>query len=274
MSATTQAVAQYQADQTKPILTSFKGIINGAHWLFGVAFITLMYVAVRIYEQVFAWTKGLDSFSMEFQTYWMSLFYAEVAVGAIAAFGIWGYLWKTRDRHLDQLEPMEEIRRHFKLLVWLACYTYAVYWAASYFAEQDGSWHQTVIRDSDFTPSHIILFYLSFPVYIILGVGSWLYARTRLPQYAEGISLPHTIAVVGPFLILPNVGLNEWGHTFWFMEELFSAPLHWGFVTLSWTGLALGGLMLQLMYRLTQLTNFEAKEITNEPLPHHHNMVD
>ena len=55
------------------------------------------------------------------------------------------------------------------------------------------------------------------------------------------------------------------------MEELFSAPLHWGFVTLSWTGLALGGWMLQLMDRLIQLTNFEAKEITNEPMPHHHN---
>ena len=42
---------------------------------------------------------------------------------------------------------------------------------ASFFTEQDGTWHQTVIRDTDFTPSHIIEFYMSYPMYIIVGVG-------------------------------------------------------------------------------------------------------
>ncbi|MDC8446864.1 MAG: methane monooxygenase/ammonia monooxygenase subunit C [Nitrospira sp.] len=27
------------------------------------------------------------------------------------------------------------------------------------------------------------------------------------------------------------MGLNEWGHAFWFVDELFSALLHWGLVT-------------------------------------------
>jgi methane/ammonia monooxygenase subunit C len=30
------------------------------------------------------------------------------------------------------------------------------------------------------------------------------------------------------------------------MEEFFSAPLHWGFVVLGWSVLALGGLLLQI----------------------------
>jgi methane/ammonia monooxygenase subunit C len=47
-------------------------------------------------------------------------------------------------------------------------------------------------------------------------------------------------------MILPNVGLNEWGHTFWFMEELFVAPLHYGFVIFGWLALAIAGVLLQI----------------------------
>ena len=57
-----------------------------------------------------------------------------------AAAGIWSYLWITRDRNLDTLEPKEEIRRYFTLTMWISIYTFAVYWAGSYFAEQDNSW--------------------------------------------------------------------------------------------------------------------------------------
>jgi methane/ammonia monooxygenase subunit C len=47
-------------------------------------------------------------------------------------------------------------------------------------------------------------------------------------------------------MILPNVGLNEWGHTFWFMEELFVAPLHYGFVIFGWLALSIMGVLLQV----------------------------
>ncbi|HWV47806.1 MAG TPA: methane monooxygenase/ammonia monooxygenase subunit C, partial [Nitrospira sp.] len=64
-------------------------------------------------------------------------------------------------------------------------------------------------------------------------------------------------AVVGPMFILPNVGLNEWGHAFWFVDELFSAPLHWGFVTLGWCGLfgAAGGVAAQIVSRMSNLAD-------------------
>ena len=84
------------------------------------------------------------------------------------------------------------------------------------------------------------------PLFILFGVGGFLYAMTRLPRYAERISVPLLIAVVGPFLILPNLGYNEWGHAFWMTEELFSAPLHWGFVVLGWSLLAAGGVIYSL----------------------------
>jgi hypothetical protein len=94
-----------------------------------------------------------------------------------------------------------------------------------------------IIRDTSFTASHIIAFYFTFPLYITMGVASYLYAMTRLPQFSKAVSFPLVGAIVGPMMILPNVGLNEWGHAFWFVDELFAAPLHWGFVTLGWCGL-------------------------------------
>jgi methane/ammonia monooxygenase subunit C len=141
------------------------------------------------------------------------------------------------------ITPREELRRHFHHWVWLVAYATAIYFGASYFTEQDGTWHQTIIRDTDFTPSHVIEFYLSYPVYILTGMGAMLYAKTRLPTYANGFSLQYLVAVVGPFMILPNVGLNEWGHTFWFMEELFVAPLHYGFVFFGSSALGVLGVL-------------------------------
>ncbi|TAN53593.1 MAG: methane monooxygenase/ammonia monooxygenase subunit C, partial [Methylococcaceae bacterium] len=61
-------------------------------------------------------------------------------------------------------------------------------------------------------------------------------------------------------MILPNVGLNEWGHTFWFMEELFVAPLHYGFVIFGWLALAVMGVVLQIMDSLNPLMGKEVCE--------------
>jgi methane/ammonia monooxygenase subunit C len=54
-------------------------------------------------------------------------------------------------------------------------------------------------------------------------------------------------------MIFPNVGFNEWGHTFWFMEELFVAPLHGGFVFFGWFSLAVSGVSLQILGRVAEL---------------------
>ncbi|SMF97431.1 methane/ammonia monooxygenase subunit C [Methylomagnum ishizawai] len=218
---------------------------------FGV--LTTIYMGLRVYQGAFAVTTGLDSTLPEYETYWMRLFYLELAAITATMAGIWGYLWTTRDRNLDTLEPKEEIRRYFTLTMWISVYTFAVYWAGSYFAEQDNSWHQVVLRDTPFTANHIVEFYFNFPLYIILGGSAWLYARTRLPLYAREISLPLTLAVFGPFMIFVSVGFNEWGHTFWFREEFFAAPIHWGFVVGVWFALGVGGILLQQVARITEL---------------------
>jgi methane/ammonia monooxygenase subunit C len=229
-------------------------LLDGKPLIIGVAAICVFYVGVRIYEQVFGFYAGLDSFAPEFTTYWMTILYIEEPVELISFLALVGWMWKTRDRDIASVQPREELRRMFYLMSWILVYGVAIYWGASYFTEQDGTWHMTVIRDTDFTPSHIIEFYMSYPMYIVIGVGGFMYARTRLPTFAlKGWSVAYVLLFVGPFMIFPNVGLNEWGHTFWFMEELFVAPLHWMFVFFGWFSLAVFGVSLQIIGRIGEL---------------------
>ncbi|QSR87103.1 methane monooxygenase/ammonia monooxygenase subunit C [Candidatus Methylacidiphilum infernorum] len=221
-------------------------------WI-ALAIITVFEIAVNVYERTFAISKGLDYFTPQYQTYWMSILYTELILEPTTLIALCSWLWVTRDRAMENLAPAEELRRYWNLGLFVVVYIVLLYWGASYYTEQDGTWHQTVIRDTDFTPSHIIEFYQSYPIYIVAGVGSMVYAMTRLPQYAKAFSVPYAVLVGSPLMIFPNVGLNEFGHTRWFMEELFVAPLHWGFVMFGWGALAILGVWLQICPRVVEL---------------------
>ena len=223
--------------------------------------VAAIFTAYRLYQQFYAWDYGLDATAPEFDKYWMTLVKIQIPVLFGAGFICWGYLWFTRDRHLAALEPKLELRRYFYFTMWLVAYTFSIYLIGSFFAEGDAVWHQTVIRDTSFTPSHNVLFYACIPAYIFFGVGGFMYAITRLPAFSRGISVAHVLAVLGPVLILPNLGFNEWGHAYWLTEEIFSHPLHWGFVVLGWNALALPGVALQIIQRMVPLFHevFDAK---------------
>lgn len=210
-------------------------------------------VIVRWYQMWAGWEFGMDATRPEFQKYWMSLFYGQIAFFTTAFVLSVGGLWMTRDRHLDKITPREELRRMMTFLSLLFVYAFQFVWAGSFFAEQDAAWHQVVVRDTSFTPSHIVLFYGLFPAFVVLGFSAYTYAMTRLPLYAKGISIPLVIATVGPMMTLPNVGYNEFGHAFWLMEERFTDPLHYGFVFFGWAILGLGGILVQIMARVSVL---------------------
>lgn len=219
----------------------------------GWGLLLAVYASYRLYQGAFAFKYGLDATSPEFARYWMALFKIEVPLIFGSGLCIWAYLWFTRDRDVAKIDAETELRRYFSLIAWFMMYTFSFLWIASFFGEGDATWHQTVIRDTALTPSHIVVFYACVPLYIVFGVSSLLYATTRIPAFARGYSVPLIMAVLGPGLILPNLGFNEWGHAFWMTEEIFSHPLHWGFPILGWTGLALGGLFIQVVGRMAEL---------------------
>jgi len=230
-----------------PFTVSFNAFIVA---VMSIAAVAVMY---RSYQQFFALSKGLDATSVDFATYWLPVFRFELPVLFGAGIACWSYLLLTRDKALEKVTPVVELKRYFYLTMWLVAYSFAVYWTGSFFAEGDGMWHQTVLRDTPITPSHIVLFYACIPMYLFFGIGSFIYAMTRIPAFCRGISIMHVFAVVGPFLIMPNLGFNEWGHAYWLTEEIFSHPLHWGFVMLGWAALGLPGVLMQILGRMREL---------------------
>ena len=207
----------------------------------------------RLYLQKYAFSVGLDYFEPEFAVYWMRLLYGQIALASVVLVGVVVYLWQTRDRAMKSITPEVELARYFKWITWLCAYTLVVFITGVLGAESDAAWHQVVIRDTDFTPTHIEIFYMCIPAIIITGVGSFLYARTRLPMHSKKVFIALAVAIGGPILIMPNVGFNEWGHTFFYAEEVFNAPIHWGFSGLGLALLGLGGVVTHLISRMKEL---------------------
>jgi len=230
-----------------------KKMLNFGLMAVGMAVVASVLAFLRLYQGAFAFKYGLDSTSPEFDTYWFTLFKIEIPLIFGCGAAIWAYLWMSRDKNPEKLDAETELRRYFTLSTWFLIYTFSFLGIASFFGEADATWHQTVIRDTALTPSHIAVFYACVPLYMIFGVSCLMYATTRLPQYSRGYSVPLLVAVIGPGLVLANLGYNEWGHAFWLTEEIFSHPLHWGFTVLGWTGLALGGTLLQITMRMAAL---------------------
>jgi len=240
----TRSETQEKDDPVGICWSAFYKIIGG---------IALVYIASRIYLHSYAFTKGLDYFEPEFAAYWMSMFWAQAIFCSSIFVGVVGYLWFTRERSPETVTPEVELSRYFKFITWLVGYTLVVFILGPIAGESDAAWHQVVIRDTDFTPTHIGLFYLGFPALLIFGAGAFFYAKTRLPMHAKKTLIPLGIAIGGPVLVLPTVGLNEWGHTFFYAEEIFGAPIHWGFAALGLALLALGGVVVHLIIRMREL---------------------
>jgi methane/ammonia monooxygenase subunit C len=233
----------------------------GAPWAkFFIAILgaAVVFTGYRIYSEATAFTYGLDYFSPEFQAHWMRLLYGQLLLIVSVGVGALTYLWRTRVRDFSQIGPREELRRLFVLMAQLLGFGILFYVTGSIYTEADAAWHQVTIRDTDFTPTHIGLFYFCVPVLVFWGFISFAYAHTRIPLFGKRISVPFAIIVAGAFMIMPNVGFNEWGHTFYYAEELFAAPIHYGFVLLGWSAFAAGGLLLQILARVAELTKLSA----------------
>lgn len=212
-----------------------------------------LFIGVRTYEQFFHRTAGIDAFSDEFQLYWLSVLEIAEIAEVLCFFLLVAYFWKTRDLGLANLEPREELRRIFHLLGWLFVYGVTLYWATCYFNEQDAAWRDIAYRHLAYVHLNLIKVFVATPIYIIFGVGAFMYAQTRVPIFASrGVSIAFACLVFGPLLILPAFGFVEWGNTFWILEELFVAPFNWPLVFFGWFSLGIFGVSLQIFTRLQE----------------------
>ena len=215
----------------------------------------------RWYMETTAFTVGLDYFEPEFETYWMSMLYVQAAVipliGAIGAPLLWFTRPTAEEKHA--MAPADELSRYVLIFTILAVASLLVTCVLGIWVEADAAWHQVTVRDTDFTPTHIQLFYGVIPLAAVGIVLGLIWLHTRMPDYHNRVSVPLVITAAAPLLIMPNLGYNEWGHTFFYAEELFAAPVHYGFVVLGWGLFAVGGFILECVKRMLVLTRVEEK---------------
>ena len=217
--------------------------------------------AYRWYMETTAFTVGLDYFEPEFELYWMNMLYAQAII--LPLIGIIGlpYLWFTRPttEEVHAMAPSDELSRYMLIFGVLSIASFLVVCVLGIWTEADAAWHQVTVRDTDFTPTHIQLFYGVIPILAIFVVLALVWIHTRMPDYQGRVSVPLCIVAAAPLLIMPNLGYNEWGHTFFYAEELFAAPVHYGFVILGWGLFAIAGFVLECVKRVIILTTLTKK---------------
>jgi methane/ammonia monooxygenase subunit C len=162
----------------------------------------------------------------------------------------------------------EEVRRIAGLWGLVGATSLVLYFMTSFFVNADGAWHQTTVRDTAFTPPHVILFYCAFPLGITLSVASYLYGSTRLKTVykpANGFPWSFFLLIGASITEMMQVGLNEWGHSLWITEEIFAAPLHWPFVTYAWLAFGIFAVWVETMVRLLSIEKELADRKREEP---------
>ncbi len=239
----------------------------------GCALIMAANVFLWCWNYAFMFSAGLNSASPEFTRYYRTLFWGELLVLGVFT-GIWyGWLIRTGREIVGQpCERAEEVRRIAILWSLIGATSLSVYIEASFWPNWDGSWHQTMVRDTALTPTHIPMFYFFFPLSVILALGSYLYGRFRIPAlYGRDKSFPWSffLLITAAVLECMEVAFNEWGHSLWISEEFFAVPFHWPFVVYGWLASGMFAVWGETILRLFEIEKAEEVATTEAPFRPH-----
>jgi methane/ammonia monooxygenase subunit C len=233
--------------------------------LVGCTTFLLVAVIIRIWQQFTALEAGLDSASNAFATQYRTLFYAEVAAVTIGTLAWWAYLVRNgRGVVKKEASPGEEVRRIAVFWGLVGTSSVILYIAASFFPNQDGAWHQTLVRDTALTPNHIPMFFLFFPLATTITVGTYLYGRFWIPKVygaEKGFPWSFFLLISAAVTEMSQVAMNEWGHSLWITEEIFAVPFHWPFVWYGWLAAGIFALWAETIIRLLNIENEIAEPV-------------
>lgn len=265
-------MAQSQAVQRAPKenghSSTSRHSANPTGWMVGwkplfisCALVMAANVFLWFWNYAYMFSAGLNSASMEFARYYRSLFWGEVLTLGIFT-GVWfGWLIRTGRELVGQpCERAEEVRRIAVLWSLIGATSLTVYLMASFWPNWDGSWHQTMVRDTALTPTHIPMFYFFFPLSVTLAVGSYIYGRFRIPAVygrEKGFPWSFFLLISAAVLECMTVAANEWGHSLWISEEIFSVPFHWPFVVYGWLASGMFAVWGETIVRLFEIEKAE-----------------
>lgn len=122
--------------------------------------------------------------------------------------------------------------RALRNLMWMWWITAVTYNAVAIPVIWDPAQHSFLIRDSTWTPPHLMIFGPFFALMVFEAVVFQFYALKKAQPYIRG-EIPITLWVF-PITVfgftLASMITNEIGHIFLVREEFFSMPTHWNFV--------------------------------------------
>jgi len=244
---------------------------NSLFW--GCALVMGANIFLWFWDYEFAFSAGLNSASREFTLYYRSLFWGELIV--LGAFtGIW-YGWLIRTGREVATQPFtraEEVRRIAVLWSIIGVTSLSIYIEASFWPNWDGAWHQTLVRDTALTPTHIPMFYFFFPLSVVLALGAYLYGTFRIPAlYSRDKGFPWSffLLIAAAVLECMEVAFNEWGHSLWISEEFFAVPFHWPFVAYGWLAGGMFAVWGETILRLYEIEKAEEDANTQTPSQTH-----
>ena len=126
-------------------------------------------------------------------------------------------------------------------------------------------------RALTFTPRRALLMnFLS----AILAIGTYVYGRFHIPAlYGKDKGFPWSFFLLISACVLECMGVafNEWGHSLWISEEIFSAPFHWPFVMYGWLASGMFAVWGETILRLYEVEKIE--EEANSEASFEPNMV-
>jgi len=104
------------------------------------------------------------------------------------------------------------------------------------------------------------MFYFFFPLSVILAVGTYIYGRFHIPAlYGRDKGFPWSFFLLISACVLEcmAVAANEWGHSLWISEEIFSVPFHWPFVIYGWLAAGMFAVWGETLVRMFEIEKIE-----------------
>ncbi len=277
--AQSQAARQAPRETGQGATTSARSV-NPTDWMvgwqplfWGSALVIAANVFLWFWNYNFMFSAGLNSASVEFTRYYRSLFWGQVITLGVFGGAWFGWLIRTGRAMVGKpCERAEEVRRIAILWSIIGITSLSIYIEASFWPNWDGSWHQTMVRDTALTPTHIPMFYFFFPLSSILAVGAYLYGRFRIPAlYGADKGFPWSFFLLISAAVLEcmAVAANEWGHSLWISEEIFSVPFHWPFIVYGWLASGMFAVWGETILRLLEIEKAEEAANASTPLRPH-----
>lgn len=225
-------------------------------------------VVWSLYLLAFGFSKGADSTDPEYGKYWYTMLAVNLAIlfPAITFSNV--RLASTRCRvcttQLDEagaVAPGHEMQHHWTFLGILLTGTLSVLGGFAIGIGGDAAWHQSALRDTSITPIHTFSFYGFAPLSFLALITAYVYGRTRLPGLwgpGRGMSVAFVALVGGALFGIVNFTFNEFGHSMWIFEELFTYPMHWPFVLFGIPNLAIFAIAATSLLRVGSLIASES----------------